>query len=87
MKDHSEGAEAYKDIDPQGPMAHDLPHRYLPLTGFDRRVKDMDAVGGMRVTVFLDDDGTCCQFTAGGQRCQGNRQAHLVKWPTLHFSD
>lgn len=73
-KDWSEGAEAFRDINPAGPMAHDLPHTYLPLTGFDRHYKSGE---------FVDDEGTCCQFTAGGLRCQGTRWEHERKWPEL----
>jgi hypothetical protein len=80
-KNWSEGATAYRDINPAGPMSHDLPHSYLPLTGYDRRTKDVDTVNGMRVTAFMDDDGTCCQFTAGGQRCQGTLREHRMKFP------
>jgi hypothetical protein len=72
--DWSAGAEAYRDINPHGPMAHDLPHSYLPLTGYDRRTVNGE---------FIDDDGLTCQFTAGGQRCQATRAEHKAKWPEL----
>lgn len=77
MKNWSEGAEAYRDINPAGPMAHDLPHAYLPLTGYDRHWNS-------QVQAFQDDDGQCCQFTAGGQRCQGDWLTHRQMWPALN---
>ena len=77
-RDHSKGATPYHDINPFGKMSHDLPHRYLPLTGNDRRWKD----GG-----FQEDDGQTCQFTAGGQRCQGTLREHKIKWPEVTFRD
>jgi hypothetical protein len=77
MKNWSEGAEAFRDINPTGPMAHDLPHRYLPLTGSDRHYSSLRHE-------FEEDDGKCCQFTAGRLRCQGTRLEHMHKWPELH---
>jgi hypothetical protein len=74
-KNYSEGAQAYRDIDPSGPMAHELPHLYLPLTGYDRRRVDGE---------FVDDDGTCCQFTAGRQRCQATNREHRAAFPALY---
>lgn len=76
MEDHSLGARAMRDVDPSGPMAHDLPHKYLPLRGYDRRHLD---------GVFQPDDGQRCQFTAGGQRCQGTREEHEARWPERRF--
>lgn len=76
MEDHSLGARAMRDVDPSGPMALDLPHRYLPLKGFDRR---------FLAGAFQPDDGQRCQFTAGRLRCQGTRAEHESKWPSRSF--
>jgi hypothetical protein len=84
VKDHSQGAEAYRDINPAGPMAHDLPHRYLPLTGYDRRYGGTAEDGSV---IFQEDDGKCCQFTAGRLRCQGTKAEHLRRWPEMLFDE
>ena len=74
MIDHAKGAKPYTDINPAGLTPEKLPHRYLALTGNDRQFHDGH---------FEDDDGQCCQFTAGRARCKSARVDHVRAWPQL----
>lgn len=67
MQDHSEGARPFMDIGPAKNPEGKSAHD-LPHR-------------------FLPDDPSpyrepsdVCQFTAGGQRCQGTRREHAQKW-------
>jgi hypothetical protein len=76
MIDYAKGARSMWDIDPNGPTPERLPHRYLPLTGYDRHYEN---------GAFVDDDGTCCQFTSGRARCKSTRVDHTRVWPEDRF--
>ena len=71
MIDFSEKAEPFRDIDPNGKMAHELPHHFLQ----DKPNRGPNPI----------ED--CCQFTAGKQRCQGDYWTHRRMWPHLYHPE
>lgn len=74
LRDYSQGARAYTDIDPSGPPPELLPHRYLPAYADDSREAEIRGV----------DDRTTCQLVAGRTRCKSTEADHRRAFPALY---